>query len=76
MARCGVTAQNFGTIPSICETRISMKKKSATDMPTVMIVGRRRIVEWTITKKTIFERIITPRTKERKGQSSLRLTRR
>jgi len=28
-------------------------------MPTVMIVGRRRIVEWTITKKTIFERIIT-----------------
>jgi hypothetical protein len=52
-----------------------MKKKSATDMPTTTII-RRRIVEWTITKKTIFERIITPRTKERKGQSSLRLTRR
>jgi hypothetical protein len=35
-----------------------MKKKSTTDMPTATILGR-RIVDWTITKKIIFERIIT-----------------
>jgi hypothetical protein len=37
---------------------MNMQKKSATDMPTATILWR-RIVEWTITKKTISERIIT-----------------
>jgi hypothetical protein len=37
---------------------MSMKKKSTIDMPTATILGR-RIVDWTITKKTIFEGVIT-----------------
>jgi len=72
-AECRVSAQNFGTISSLGEP-MSMKKKSATELPTTTIVER-RIVEWMITKKTIFETIITS-TKEQKGKPFWRPTRR